>query len=242
MDKANMNKLGTGKSKQTLTLKAFVEYVKTNDYVTFAELRRDFDGVTGNLVIELFPNVIVWAGASQLLCDIVAKAHERKLVERESAHVLSYMTDGGMLNLPLVKRAPPKQGLKRPHWLPVCFRPAGAKAASTKRVRCVPRELTEKDICDNGYKGTPNSYKHKVNATEVRQARKWLRANCKKRATFNSEAHSYRLKHLAETPTSYVSNGALIVAALREGYRARQASAGDLNAIFNMNLPRAARR
>ena len=57
----------------------------------------------------------------------------------------------------------------------------------------------------------------------------------------NRRRSSYALKHSVERWASeYVSNGSFIVAAIREGYRARLLNSGP-NAVFNMSFAHAPR-
>lgn len=52
---------------------------------------------------------------------------------------------------------------------------------------------------------------------EVEWAYDWLAWHSRPRKTFNRQIGSYGLKHLAEKKRGYISNGALILAALRRG-------------------------
>ncbi len=51
----------------------------------------------------------------------------------------------------------------------------------------------------------------------------------------NTNAHSYRLKHLAESKACYVSNGTFIAAAIHCGYRMKRCPDSSPNAWFNMS-------
>lgn len=79
-----------------------------------------------------------------------------------------------------------------------------------------------------------------VDAEEVIQCRAWLRAFASKRQSINTRAGSYFLKHIIEAAVgSYVSNGALIQAAILEGFEVRPIGPRNLNAFFNISLRRA---
>lgn len=77
---------------------------------------------------------------------------------------------------------------------------------------------------------------------QVNHARRWITSHVRRAEQFSKPSfaggvgHSYHLKHLAENwdGGGYVSNGALIEAALRELYRVRRVKPGSMNATFNM--------
>ena len=74
---------------------------------------------------------------------------------------------------------------------------------------------------------------------EVEVCKRWLRRNAAPRKTVNRFSHSYSLKHVVERTSGehihYVTNGALILAAIELGYRCKRI--GDSpNALFNMKL------
>lgn len=87
-----------------------------------------------------------------------------------------------------------------------------------------------------------------VNPGQVELARQWLRIHCQPRKTINPRRSSYGLKHDVEGWTSaqgnavYVSNGAFIVAALLEGYRAEPRGGESINACFNISFAPSVRR
>jgi hypothetical protein len=74
---------------------------------------------------------------------------------------------------------------------------------------------------------------------EVEICKRWLRRNAAPRKTMNPRSHSYCLKHVVERAAgNYVTNGALISAAIEIGYRCKRIRGGP-NAIFNMTLTEA---
>ena len=82
---------------------------------------------------------------------------------------------------------------------------------------------------------------------EFRRAMAFLLLACGKRKTINRRVSSYGLKHSAEqlmaemnVAESYVSNGALIVAAVALGYRVERIE-GTPNAFFDLAVVREAR-
>jgi hypothetical protein len=105
-------------------------YIRTTDYVSFAELETWLAGrgigTEGTFALEPFPNVFLWGGVSEEFCGIVERL--RPHLDLKPASVLVYLADGKVPRLPLAKR-PPRNGYKEPHWLPVTLR---AKQRPTK--------------------------------------------------------------------------------------------------------------
>ena len=109
---------------------AIEAYVRIYDWVTFPELMRrlgsileyeKLPGVTGTIALEILPNVILWVGMSQAFSDAVLQLQREKRIWPWPTGFLTYLIDGGTLQLPIAKRLP-KNGYKQEHWLPVCFR------------------------------------------------------------------------------------------------------------------------
>lgn len=106
---------------------AIEKYVRSFDWVTFAELVRllePYAEVRGDLAIisPQDPNIIIWAGLSETFIDVLATLLRGHRICYAPASVLAYAIDGAISTLPVVKR-PPKRGYKDLHWLPVCLRP-----------------------------------------------------------------------------------------------------------------------
>jgi hypothetical protein len=103
---------------------AIVEYVRTYDWVTFAELQRRFEPfmpVRGDASIRIAcDNVVIWSGMSPEFVNLVLELVYSGRVFVHAASWLAYFLDGATLRLPLVRR-PPTRAYKRPHWLPVCL-------------------------------------------------------------------------------------------------------------------------
>ena len=115
---------------------AAVDFISRRDWVSFVELQRFAAAdlgmeVSGEYVYETAPNAILWAGMSQEFAELVEALHDGDEVTFAAGEWLSYMVDGGALNLPLAKRAPrdPSRGYAQKRWIPTFFRPA-AKAAA----------------------------------------------------------------------------------------------------------------
>lgn len=103
---------------------AIVTYIATYDWVTFVELKKQFEpycNVHGSAVLSLDKNIVLWAGMSDDFCDTIIKLLDEQRVHLHPTIVLTYLFDGGVLRMPLVKR-PPKNGYREPRWLPACLR------------------------------------------------------------------------------------------------------------------------
>lgn len=75
--------------------------------------------------------------------------------------------------------------------------------------------------------------------SEIGVACEWLRKFCNRRSSFNKSQSSYSIKDAVRRWSGqYVSNGAMIEAALQEGYRAKPTRFAAHVAWFDMSFPR----
>jgi len=103
---------------------AIVEYVRTRDWVTFAELKSRFGEYAKgecSLGSPKNANVVYWSGISERFAEDINSLLGAGKVFLHPATLLAYLADGEVLTLPTVKRLP-KGGYKKPHWLPACLR------------------------------------------------------------------------------------------------------------------------
>jgi len=105
------------------------QYVQDYDWVTFAELDREFgEGgyaeVRGNCELRLpgAPNCVVWASMGEEWADLLCAMLTDHELYPYPASYLTYIVDGAVLKLPIAKRPPRTVGYKSAHWLPVCLR------------------------------------------------------------------------------------------------------------------------
>ena len=70
---------------------------------------------------EQYPNVIFWAGISDVFADAIASLYNNEQIKHRPASLLVYMVDGRTLKFPLVKKL---KDYKTPHWCPVVLVPA----------------------------------------------------------------------------------------------------------------------
>jgi hypothetical protein len=96
-------------------------------------------------------NVVCWTDMSQELVDVITGFLDNKLAHphpaQETVHGIPmvYLMDGQWLNLPLVKK-PPKNGYKKPHWLPVVFYPGDKCYSHHLRASCPNYRVTLRNI------------------------------------------------------------------------------------------------
>ena len=94
--------------------------------VTFVEIRdflegNDFDTKgTWCLDASIDHNIVFWVGMNEAFCDLMGAVMASPKIDMRAANPLTYLFDGGFMNIPLVKRIP-KNGYKDLHWLPVVF-------------------------------------------------------------------------------------------------------------------------
>lgn len=97
-----------------------LDLVRTRGSVSFSEIMQ-LDGGKGEFTLECGPNIVLWQGLSGDAVRAVTYLRENAgLIEYDPTPVATYLLDGHVLNLPLVKDAAAmRRGYKRPHWLPV---------------------------------------------------------------------------------------------------------------------------
>lgn len=66
-------------------------------------------------------NIVLWSGMSEPFVDAMASLAGDGRIHFRETQWLIYCLDGGALQLPVVKRRPPRGGFKTAHWLPVCI-------------------------------------------------------------------------------------------------------------------------
>ena len=105
-------------------------------------------------------NIVIWTDMSQDLVAVLAGVLDNKLAHTHPAHEtvygipMVYFMDGQWLNLPIVQK-PPKNGYKKPHWLPVVFYPG---------YKCYSHRL--RDACPNYLKGDADRERSNVVAEQ----------------------------------------------------------------------------
>lgn len=102
-----------------------VEKIYRDDHVSFVEIEKilkehNFD-YKGDRVIhhEGCPHLIIWAGWNEDAVEIVAGVLREEAICLQTTHNLTYLIDGGGLDLPIAKGI---KKYKRDHWLPMVLR------------------------------------------------------------------------------------------------------------------------
>ena len=101
--------------------KAIPLYVdERGGHITFVELMKEFpdeqDNVNGNAMTMKHPNIIIWVGMSEKIIKALQNLLKNKTLHFHPTTQMTYMIDGGGLNLPLVKQ---DREYKTERWLPV---------------------------------------------------------------------------------------------------------------------------
>ncbi len=94
--------------------------VRYLNHVSFVELSRrvgGFDGSDFDFCLATDQNIVMWPGLSREAVEALDDVLARGTVKIKTTKCLTYLMDGQMPSLPLVKR-PPKSGYKHRHWLP----------------------------------------------------------------------------------------------------------------------------
>ena len=87
-------------------------------------------------------NVVVWTEMSEELANVIVGLQTNKLAHMHHSSVtlggvpMVYYMDGQWLNLPLIKKKPPKNGYAKPHWMPVVFYPGYKCYSPSLRAEC----------------------------------------------------------------------------------------------------------
>jgi hypothetical protein len=103
---------------------AVISFVAASDHVTFVEIERllrPHIETKGDRAVchGTFENIVFWAGMSPRFVEVIDEALKSDHIFMHPASYLTYMIDGGHLQMPLARR---EQHYKKPRWCPVCFR------------------------------------------------------------------------------------------------------------------------
>lgn len=100
---------------------AIYNFIRGRQNVTFPELEKRIDGFCGEMEMSMpEQNIILWTRVSEEGAEALKQLLDEKKIAMRPSHFLCYVHDGIMLKLPIAKRVP-KNGYKKPHWLPVAF-------------------------------------------------------------------------------------------------------------------------
>ena len=100
---------------------AILEVIKDKKKgVSFVELENSIEGFRGDKTFWLEGNIVIWSSISREAAEAIQQLLNEKAIHFNETSYLTYLIDGTMIQLPLVKR-PPAHPYKKPHWLPVAF-------------------------------------------------------------------------------------------------------------------------
>lgn len=114
--------------------KAVYKMVIEKDHVSYVELCK-IDGARGEFEC-VFPgrtSWVMWQGVSSELMSAINSLLNEDKIHYRGASLLTYLADGQMLNLPMIKK---NREYKKPHWIPIVFRPG---AAPKGKKRCTSK-------------------------------------------------------------------------------------------------------
>ncbi len=100
--------------------------INEDDHVSFVEVERIFEDYgfdyKGGMTIchPKSLNLLIWDGWNQSALDLLNQLISNEPFAMHSTHTITYLIDGGALNLPLAKSV---RDYKHPHWLPMVLRP-----------------------------------------------------------------------------------------------------------------------
>jgi hypothetical protein len=98
---------------------AVMDYIETQDHVSFAELANRFPQFKGGELaacVPDYPTIVYWCNMQQEAADAIRNLFESKKIYFKQTTFLVYAIDGTRLNLPIAKS---KRKYKNDHWLPV---------------------------------------------------------------------------------------------------------------------------
>jgi hypothetical protein len=98
---------------------AVMDYIETQNHVSFAELTNRFPQFKGGELAVCAPNhptIVYWCDMQEEAAEAIKNLFESEKIHFKRASVLVYAIDGLSLSLPIAKSA---RQFKNNHWLPV---------------------------------------------------------------------------------------------------------------------------
>lgn len=100
-----------------------LNFVKGKKYITFVDLEHlfkehgiDYKGDYGLCSSPEYEHILYWTGWNKEAIDLISSLGKEGLIYYSLGDNLSYLIDGGVLNLPIAKKI---YHYKTDHWLPV---------------------------------------------------------------------------------------------------------------------------
>jgi hypothetical protein len=104
---------------------AFVRDFKAASFTEIGTQLREFGIDPAGEFTLLYPgepSIVLWTGVSEEFIAVLDELLGAKLVHYAPASPWVYLIDGGLLDLPLARRLP-RDGYRKPHWLPIVVQP-----------------------------------------------------------------------------------------------------------------------
>lgn len=111
-------------TKQAEISKLILDYVKKHGSVTFIDLQKymeKFIDPYGDQAMEYGPNAIIWFYMSKEFAEAIQSLLDKEMVRLVYSSELEYLEAGVIVTLPVASKRPPKQGYKKPRWMPLAL-------------------------------------------------------------------------------------------------------------------------
>ncbi len=112
------------RTKQAEISRLILDYVKQHGSVTFIELQEymeEFIEPYGNQAMEYEPNAIIWFYMSKELAEAIQGLLDKEILRLVYSSELEYLKAGVIVTLPVAGKRQPKEGYKKPRWIPLAL-------------------------------------------------------------------------------------------------------------------------
>ncbi|GKH33497.1 hypothetical protein EAI28_15045 [Faecalicatena contorta] len=104
--------------------RAVLDYISENKQVSYKELEWFFNDKQipfkgeFDILSEKCDHIVFWTGWNEEIHEVLGELIDEEYIHREPTAIFTYITDGGVLKMPLVKQ---NRDYKTDHWLPTVF-------------------------------------------------------------------------------------------------------------------------
>jgi len=112
------------RTKQAEISNLILDYVKQHGSVTFIELQEymeEFIDPYGKYAMEYEPNAIIWFHMSKELAEAIQGLLDKEILRLVYSSELEYLKAGVIVTLPVAGKRQPKEGYKKPRWIPLAL-------------------------------------------------------------------------------------------------------------------------
>ena len=111
------------KEENILTKENVLNYIKEYDYVSHTEFVKYFNCEgTYHFILKENNNIIIFYGLDEKSSLIIDELMQEKKVKLYPCNFLTYLADGGYLNLPIIKSKYQLKNTKKTSWIPHVLR------------------------------------------------------------------------------------------------------------------------